>query len=94
MAGKSTCTVITMARWDWFSKWADERIMKRGTEYEAMKNQFGQRMWEQTLTLYPQLRDKVKQTSFPIHICIRTITSKLLYNKHENLHPANLAWII
>ena len=53
------CEVVTLARWDWFSKWEKERVMKRGEDYEAIKNGIGKRMWEQTLALYPQFADKV-----------------------------------
>ncbi len=57
--GKSTCTVITLANWEWFEQWKDARVMKRGEEYERIKNGIAQRMWEQVLAFYPQLKDKV-----------------------------------
>ena len=58
-AGKTVCEVVTLARWDWFSKWENERVMKRGEEYETLKTAIGKRMWDQTLSIYPQLADKV-----------------------------------
>ena len=33
--------------------------MKRGAEYEEIKNRIGKRIWEQTCELFPQIRDKV-----------------------------------
>ena len=33
--------------------------MKRGEEYEEIKNRIGKRVWEQTCRLFPQVRDKV-----------------------------------
>ena len=33
--------------------------MKRGEEYEEIKNRIGKRVWEQTCKLFPQVRDKV-----------------------------------
>ena len=33
--------------------------MKRGAEYEEIKNRIGKRIWEQTCKLFPQIRDKV-----------------------------------
>ena len=33
--------------------------MKRGAEYEEIKNRIGKRMWEQTCKLFPQIRDQV-----------------------------------
>ena len=62
--GKTVCTVVTLANWDWFSQWQDERVKKRGFDYDAVKNAIGQRMWEQVLAIYPQLRDKVRTTRF------------------------------
>ncbi|XP_070565714.1 all-trans-retinol 13,14-reductase-like [Ptychodera flava] len=58
--GKSTCAVITFANWEWFKDWENERVMKRGEEYDRLKNAIGDRMWEQTCLLYPQLKDKVE----------------------------------
>jgi all-trans-retinol 13,14-reductase len=58
--GKSVATVITLAKWDWFKKWQHERVMKRGEDYEAFKNAIGRRMWEQALTMFPHLADKVE----------------------------------
>ena len=60
ISGKSACTVITMAKWDWFQSWKDERVMKRGEDYNAIKMAMGRRMWDQVLSVYPQLEDKVK----------------------------------
>ncbi|XP_013411802.1 putative all-trans-retinol 13,14-reductase [Lingula anatina] len=57
--GKSTCEVVTLLPWEWFSKWENERVMKRGEEYEELKNKIGQRMWDRTVQLFPQLKDKV-----------------------------------
>ncbi len=48
-----------MAKWEWFAEWKDKQVMKRGDEYNYIKDGIGHHMWEQCLTLYPQLRDKV-----------------------------------
>ena len=58
--GKTTATVITVARYEWFGPWEDQRIMKRGEDYEELKNRIGRRMWEQTCRLFPQVRDRVE----------------------------------
>ena len=57
--GKCACTVVTFAKWEWFSDWADTSQNKRGAEYENLKKQFGEQIWAQVLALYPQLKDKV-----------------------------------
>lgn len=57
--GKTVCEIITLAKWDWFAQWKDGRVNKRGQDYETIKQSFGKQMWEQTLGIFPQLRDKV-----------------------------------
>ena len=57
--GKSACTVVTLGNWDWFAEWEDERVMKRGEKYEAVKDEMAKKMWEQVLAYFPQLKDRV-----------------------------------
>ena len=35
--------------------------MKRGDDYDQIKDAIGHHMWEQVCELYPQLRDKVTE---------------------------------
>lgn len=56
--GKSTCTIVTFAPYEWFEHWKDKRVMKRGDDYEELKHRIGRRMWEQTCRLFPHLKDK------------------------------------
>ena len=58
-SGKSACTVVTLGNWDWFAEWQDERVMKRGDKYEAIKDKIAKRMWDQVCAYFPQLKDKV-----------------------------------
>jgi all-trans-retinol 13,14-reductase len=58
--GKSVCTVVTFANWDWFKQWQNERVNKRGTDYEAVKMAIAKRMWDQVLQNFPQLADQVE----------------------------------
>ena len=62
ISGKSTCTIVTFGKWEWFENWENEQVRSRGGEYDSIKNTFSRRMWEQVLTLYPQLRDKVRKS--------------------------------
>lgn len=57
--GRATIDVITMARWEWFSKWEGSAWQKRGAEYEALKNSFKERMLEAVYRRLPQLKGKV-----------------------------------
>jgi len=56
--GKSNCTIVTLGNWDWFAKWEDERVKKRGEDYDDLKNRLAEKIWEQTCRFYPQLKDK------------------------------------
>jgi all-trans-retinol 13,14-reductase len=58
--GKTACTVVTLARWEWFSEWEAERVGKRGDEYNTIKMAIGKQIWNQVLAIYPQLEDKVE----------------------------------
>lgn len=58
--GKSTCTVVTVANFDWFKEYESARVMHRGAEYDAFKKKLGALIWKQTLALFPHLADKVE----------------------------------
>jgi all-trans-retinol 13,14-reductase len=58
--GKSTATIVTFANYEWFREWENERVMHRGKEYEEMKKALGELIWNQTVALFPQLKDKVE----------------------------------
>ncbi|MBE2251836.1 MAG: NAD(P)/FAD-dependent oxidoreductase [Myxococcus sp.] len=57
--GRATVDVITMARWEWFSKWQGTRWHKRGDDYEAFKQRFTDRLLEVVFKRLPQLRGRV-----------------------------------
>ena len=68
---KTTCAIVTLANWKWFSKWQDGQVTphfvtlsahiigvqvkKRGDDYEEIKQAIGHKMIEQTCKLYPQV---------------------------------------
>ena len=52
---KTTCAIVTLANWKWFSKWEDGQVKKRGDDYEEIKQAIGHKMIEQTCKLYPQV---------------------------------------
>ncbi len=57
--GKSTIEMITLAPYEWFEKWEDERWKHRGDEYEAYKEQFAQRLLKELYKQFPQLEGKI-----------------------------------
>merc|ERR1712156_195574 len=54
--------IVTLANWEWFSKWQDGQVKKRGDEYDEIKDAIGHKMIEQTCKLFPQIRDKIDFT--------------------------------
>lgn len=57
-AGKSSVLVITLAQWEWFQTWQDERLRHRGERYEEMKDAIGTQMWNIVSQLFPQVDGK------------------------------------
>eukprot|EP01060_Flectonema_neradi_P005326 TRINITY_DN13528_c0_g2_i1.p1 TRINITY_DN13528_c0_g2~~TRINITY_DN13528_c0_g2_i1.p1 ORF type:complete len:612 (+),score=164.62 TRINITY_DN13528_c0_g2_i1:58-1893(+) len=58
LPGKSTCTIVAPASYELFQGWENERIHNRGSDYEALKNAFADKMWKTTLKHFPQLEGK------------------------------------
>lgn len=44
--GKSACVIVTLANYEWFEQWEEERVMHRGEDYNSLKQQFGKNIWE------------------------------------------------
>ncbi|KAK6190807.1 hypothetical protein SNE40_002594 [Patella caerulea] len=57
--GKSVLLVITLAKYEWFEQWKDERIKHRGDDYNAIKDRIGERIIQQCIGLYPKMENKV-----------------------------------
>nr|XP_028564029.1 all-trans-retinol 13,14-reductase-like isoform X1 [Podarcis muralis] len=61
--GKSTLIVLAVAKYEWFEEWKEEKVTKRGAEYEAFKNCFVDNIMETVLKFYPQIKDKIEYVS-------------------------------
>lgn len=61
--GKSTLIILTAARYEWFEEWKEERVSKRGDEYEDLKNTFVEALMEPLFRIYPQVKDKIEHVS-------------------------------
>ncbi|MBL8923170.1 MAG: NAD(P)/FAD-dependent oxidoreductase [Myxococcaceae bacterium] len=57
--GRATIDAITMAKWEWFSKWQGTKWRKRGAEYDAVKARWTERMLEVLFKRLPQLKGRV-----------------------------------
>jgi len=56
--GKSSILIITLANWEWFKEWKDEKLRHRGDRYEGIKDVVGRKMWQLCVDLFPQLDGK------------------------------------
>lgn len=56
MTGRSSITVVSFAKYSWFSKWVNTKVKKRGDEYQSIKDAIGQQIVDQVVYLYPQLK--------------------------------------
>lgn len=57
--GKSTVQVITMAPYEWFEQWRGTTWQQRGPGYEALKEEFTQRLLKTLYGQMPQLEGKL-----------------------------------
>jgi all-trans-retinol 13,14-reductase len=76
-AGRATAEVIVPADFGWFEKWQDTKWMKRGADYDALKERFKQRMLEAFYARVPQAKGHVKHAEL----------STPLTTRHFAAHP-------
>ena len=58
--GKTTCAIVTVAPYEWFEQWTEEKVMHRGDDYQSLKMAIARQMWNQVCELFPQLEDKLE----------------------------------
>jgi hypothetical protein len=90
VSGKSVCTVIAPAKWEWFQQWQDERVKKRGEDYDAIKTAIARRMWDHVLAIYPHLADKVISTYTRAEWHVQIRTPQFLLEKRKPLLTAGV----
>jgi phytoene dehydrogenase-like protein len=57
--GTATIEIVAPAPYQWFEKWQGSTWGKRGDDYEALKEELGERLMNQLYDKLPQLRGKV-----------------------------------
>ncbi|MEL7449692.1 MAG: NAD(P)/FAD-dependent oxidoreductase [Pseudomonadota bacterium] len=57
--GTSTIEIVAPAPYEWFEKWAGSTWGKRGDDYDALKNELGERLMRALYDKLPQLEGKV-----------------------------------
>ena len=48
-----------MAKWEWYQKWSENPVKRRGDDYDEIKNTVGEILIEQACQLFPQIRDHI-----------------------------------
>lgn len=56
---RATIEIVAPCPWEWVQQWADKPWGKRGDDYEALKEQFAQRLLEKLYEKLPHLRGKI-----------------------------------
>ncbi|XP_040291889.1 all-trans-retinol 13,14-reductase-like isoform X1 [Bufo bufo] len=58
--GHSCMTLLTMAPYNWFHQWNDQKPRHRGHEYHSMKMKLAKCMVERAIKEFPQLQGKIE----------------------------------
>lgn len=48
--------IVTLMPYSWMEEWENERVMKRGDDYDSIKKTFGHKAVEQACQLFPSIR--------------------------------------
>ncbi|PTQ91185.1 phytoene desaturase family protein [Agitococcus lubricus] len=56
---RATIEIVAPCPWEWVEQWADKPWGKRGADYDALKEQFSQRLLEKLYQKLPHLRGKI-----------------------------------
>jgi all-trans-retinol 13,14-reductase len=62
--GKSTCTIICGASWNWFKHFEGTTLHKRGDENKEIKAALGENMIDVACKIYPQIRHHIDYLEF------------------------------
>ncbi len=67
---KTTCQILCMAEHAWFEQYAEQQTRKRGSDYKALKREWGERLVKVLLRFYPQLEGRIEllDVSTPLSI--------------------------
>lgn len=57
--GRATIEVVTLGRYEWFERWADQPWKRRGEEYDTLKARFTAQLLDILYDAVPQVRGKV-----------------------------------
>jgi all-trans-retinol 13,14-reductase len=58
--GRATIEAVTLAPYDWFAAWQDHRWKQRGSDYDALKQRFTERILDQLEQHRPGIRSRIE----------------------------------
>ncbi|XP_061555561.1 all-trans-retinol 13,14-reductase [Phycodurus eques] len=59
--GKSTLSLVSFAKYDWFEEWKDDKVTNRASDYKELKQAFIETALQVVLDVFPKItRDKVE----------------------------------
>ncbi|XP_050714755.1 all-trans-retinol 13,14-reductase-like [Eriocheir sinensis] len=61
--GKTTMAIVTLMPYEWVAEWNNNRVKKRGDEYDSIKKTFGHKAVEQACNIFPSIKDHVDYVS-------------------------------
>jgi phytoene dehydrogenase-like protein len=73
--GRATIEVLTLGRYEWFERWADEAWRRRGEQYEAFKARLRERLLEVLYREVPQVRGRVDVAEVSTPLSTRHFTN-------------------
>lgn len=81
---RSMAEVIIIVPFDWFAKWEHTVYQKRGADYEKIKQEMSEQMFETLFRVQPQLKDKIDY----VEISTPLSTKKFTNHQHGEIYGA------
>jgi phytoene dehydrogenase-like protein len=73
--GRATIEVVTLGRYEWFERWADQPWKRRGEEYDTLKARFTAQLLDILYEAVPRVRGKVDVAELSTPLSTRRFTN-------------------
>ncbi|KAG7459743.1 hypothetical protein MATL_G00213950 [Megalops atlanticus] len=58
--GKSTLSLVTFAKYEWFEEWKDDKVTNRGPDYKSLKEAFISSIVDTVVEVFPKIKDRIE----------------------------------
>ncbi|KAG5280090.1 hypothetical protein AALO_G00084830 [Alosa alosa] len=58
--GKSTLSLVSFAKYEWFEEWKDDKVTNRSPDYKELKETFIQTVVDVVVQIYPKIKDRIE----------------------------------